>query len=85
MNYKDNRNRNINIRCNEEQYNEIKRRSKELGLSQADYIIMKALDLRAVDKLEEKEYTVKVKGKEYTQKRYTKKKVLESIAELVEA
>jgi hypothetical protein len=65
---KDNREKNLNIRVSEEQLKEIKRRAKEQGLTQADYVIMKSLDLKAVKQDTVKEYTRIVRGKEYKQR-----------------
>jgi len=65
---KDNREKNLNIRISEEQLKEIKRRAKEHGLTQADYVIMKSLDLKAVKKDSIKEYTRIIRGKEYKQR-----------------
>jgi len=83
MDFKNNRNKNINIRCNEEQLEFIKKEAKKLGLSQADYILMKALDLKFEEKIEEKEVDIKLKGTEkiYKQKRLYRKKIFTSINE----
>lgn len=74
--------KNINIRIDEERLEELKKRAKDAGLSQSDYIIMKTLDLVPVKINEIKEYTHTVKGRKYPLNRIVTKTILKPAPEI---
>ena len=83
-----NKNRNLNIRCTEEQANKIKELAKNEGLTVSDYILSKLLNLKLVreDIIKECPLTIKdKKGKvrTYNRKYVSSKRVLKPISEVV--
>lgn len=65
--------KNINFRCTEEQYNEIKKLAEEEGITQRELILRKTLSLMPVEKEEKRIYKQKKKLKSGEEKEYTSK------------
>jgi len=57
------------IRVMEEHAKEIKKRAEEVGLTQADFILTRCLDLKIKTRQEQKSYANTIRGKDYGQSR----------------
>lgn len=55
MNFKDNRNKNLNIRISEARLKDIKNSAKKSNMSLADFVVMKCLNLPVEEKIITKE------------------------------
>jgi len=70
------KNSNLNIRIQEQFHKKIKDLAEDMGLNQSDFVILKCLGLKPVEKRIEKTYPLRRKLKDGTVKDYTQTKVI---------